>query len=163
MKILQHQRLKRGPGKRPPGRKLSKEKARAKRQKSEDAHSSIGDRIVKSIDDMNASSAAKISKIAAQNAKDKQLGRRLKKIQMNKERIQSIKAMIEVETQLMEYDEKSYSKQPGLIGSPNDAKRRFAARHARIEYLIAQAQAFLAYNVEEPPEFSNSQESCSEF
>ncbi|GAB2229993.1 hypothetical protein Droror1_Dr00014249 [Drosera rotundifolia] len=89
---------------------------------------------------MNASSAAKIAKIAAQNAEDKQLGRRLKKIQMNKERIQSIKAMIEVETRLMEYDEKIYSKQPGLIGSPNDAMRRFAARHARIEHLIAQAQ-----------------------
>ncbi|GAB2213494.1 hypothetical protein Droror1_Dr00017798 [Drosera rotundifolia] len=101
---------------------------------------------------MNASSAAEISKIAAQNAEDKQLGRRLKKFQMNKERIQSIKAMIEVETQLMEYDEKIYSKQPGLIGSPNDAKRRFVARHARIEHLTAQAQAFLAYNVEEPPD-----------
>ncbi|GAB2219580.1 hypothetical protein Droror1_Dr00007217 [Drosera rotundifolia] len=127
-------------GKRPPGRKLSKEKPRSKRQKSEDAHSSIGDRIVKSIDDMNASSAAKIAKIAAQNAEDKQLGRRLKKIQMNKERIQSIKAIIEVETRLMEYDEKIYSKQPCLIGSPNDAMRRFAARHARIEHLTAQAQ-----------------------
>ncbi|GAB2223354.1 hypothetical protein Droror1_Dr00017495, partial [Drosera rotundifolia] len=122
-------------GKRPPERKSSKEKARAKRQESEDAQSSIGDRIVKSVDDMNASSATKIEKISAQNAKDKQMGMRLKKIQMNKERIQSIKAMIALERELMEYDEQIYSKQPGLIGSPNDAKRRFAARHARIEQL----------------------------
>ncbi|GAB2249538.1 hypothetical protein Droror1_Dr00012897 [Drosera rotundifolia] len=76
----------------PPGRKASKEKARAKRQKSEDAQSSIDDRIVKSIDDMNASSAVEIAKISAQNAEDKQMGIRLKRIQMNKERIQSIKS-----------------------------------------------------------------------
>ncbi|GAB2220648.1 hypothetical protein Droror1_Dr00008311 [Drosera rotundifolia] len=60
--------------------------------------------------------------------------------------------MIALERELMEYDVQIYSKEPGLIGSPNDAKRRIAARHARIEQLTAQAQAFFAYNVEEPPE-----------
>ncbi|GAB2229875.1 hypothetical protein Drorol1_Dr00014131 [Drosera rotundifolia] len=92
---------------------------------------------------MNASSAAEIAKISAQNAEDKQLGIRLKKIQMNKERIQSIKAMIILERELMEYDEQIYNKQPGLIGSPNDAKKRFAVRHAKIEQLTAQTQVLM--------------------
>ncbi|GAB2239737.1 hypothetical protein Droror1_Dr00025650, partial [Drosera rotundifolia] len=100
---------------------------------------------------MSASSAAEIAKIRAQQSEDKEMGMRLKKIRMNKERIQSIKAMIALEREFMEYDEQIHSKEPSLIGSPNDAKRRIAARHARIEQLSAQVEAFLAYNVSEPP------------
>ncbi|GAB2231056.1 hypothetical protein Droror1_Dr00027343 [Drosera rotundifolia] len=137
-------------GKRPPGRKASKEKAATKRQKSQDGESSIGDRIAKSIDEINAASAAEIAKVHALNVEEQQMGMRLKTIQMNNARINSIKAVV-LERELMAFDALLYSQQPSLIGSLSDAKKRMAEGHTRIEHLTAQAQAFLSYNVEEPP------------
>ncbi|GAB2221445.1 hypothetical protein Droror1_Dr00012623 [Drosera rotundifolia] len=126
-------------GKRPPGRKASKEKAHAKRQKSEDAQSFIGDRIVKSIEELNASSTSDIAKVNELNVEEQQMGMRLKRIQMNKERIHSINARIAMERDSMAVDQQIYSTQPSLIGSPNDAKKRLADRQAKIEELTAKA------------------------
>ncbi|GAB2239628.1 hypothetical protein Droror1_Dr00025541, partial [Drosera rotundifolia] len=98
-------------GKSPSGRKAAKKKASAKRQKSQDASSFIGDRIAKSIGEMNALSAAEIAK-----------------------------ASVALEKELMAFDALLYSQQPSLIGSPFDAKKRMAERQARIAHLTAQAQ-----------------------
>ncbi|GAB2217000.1 hypothetical protein Droror1_Dr00000154, partial [Drosera rotundifolia] len=89
---------------------------------------------------MNTSSAAEIAKVLVLNVEEQQMGMRLKRIQMNKERIQSIEAAIAWERELMAFDALLYSQQPSLIGSPNDAKKRMAEPHARIEQLTAQAQ-----------------------
>ncbi|GAB2229158.1 hypothetical protein Droror1_Dr00023294 [Drosera rotundifolia] len=137
--------------KRPPGRKTSKEKAHAKRQKSEDVQSSIGDRLVKSIDELNSSSTVDFAKLNASIGEEQQMGMRLKRILMNKERINGIKARIGMERELMAVDAQIYSQHPSLIGTPNDAMKRLAARQAKIEQLTTQADAFLSYNVEEPP------------
>ncbi|GAB2215114.1 hypothetical protein Drorol1_Dr00019489 [Drosera rotundifolia] len=129
-------------GKRPLGRKASKEKVSAKRQKSQDAHSSIGDRIVKSIDDLHASSAVEWERSNLLNVKKLQMGIRY-------ERLEMIRLRIAIERELMAIDKLLYNEEPSLIGSPNEAKKRLAIREAKIEQLTAQAHAILSDNVEE--------------
>ncbi|GAB2285701.1 hypothetical protein Dimus_020140 [Dionaea muscipula] len=82
---------------RPPGRKASKEKLRTKRQKSQEAHSSIGERVVKSIDDLQAASTAGWQRANQLNEEEQQYAIKFKKLQMTREKIAIEREMIKTE------------------------------------------------------------------
>ncbi|GAB2232505.1 hypothetical protein Drorol1_Dr00011542 [Drosera rotundifolia] len=129
-------------GKRPPGRRSSKDKASGKRQKSEDAHRSIGDRIEQSIDELNASSAAIFERSNLLNEQEQKMGVKYRRLQMLRERIA-------MERELAAFDKLAYNEDHNAIGSPSDTKKRLAMRQTKIEELRSEADAILSNNVEE--------------
>ncbi|GAB2216888.1 hypothetical protein Droror1_Dr00000036 [Drosera rotundifolia] len=125
-------------GKRPPGRRSLKDKASGKRQKSVDANSSIDDRIVQSIDELNASSSAIFERSNLLNEHEQKMGVKCRRLQMIRERIT-------MERELATFDKLTYNEDHNAIGSPSDAKKRLAMRQTRIEQQLAEADGNISY------------------
>ncbi|GAB2248550.1 hypothetical protein Droror1_Dr00008432 [Drosera rotundifolia] len=108
-------------GKRPPDRKASKEKLRARKQKSNESHSGVGERLVKSIDDLHASTPAEWQQANQLNKEEQQFGIKYRKLQMIKERIT-------IEREINQLEKDMYAEAPTLIGSPAEKVKRLVAR-----------------------------------
>ncbi|GAB2221640.1 hypothetical protein Drorol1_Dr00012825, partial [Drosera rotundifolia] len=83
--------------KRPPGRKASKENRRARKQKS--SESGVGEKLVKSLDDLKSSTSAEWTRANKLNEEEQQWGIKYRKLQMIREMI-----VIEYETNKLEKD-----------------------------------------------------------
>lgn len=121
---------------RAPGRKTMKDKPRSKKQKTDDSHSSVGERLVKSIDDLHAASVTEWERTSQLNQTEQLVGINFNKLKVIRERIA-------IEREMMQVDKVLYNEAPRLIGSPTDKEKRLAVRLHRIEMLVAEADALI--------------------
>ncbi|GAB2260883.1 hypothetical protein Droror1_Dr00011738 [Drosera rotundifolia] len=117
-------------GKRPAGRKASKEKLRGRKQKSNEI--SVGERLVKSIDDLHQSTSAEWQRANQLNEEEKQFGIKYRKLQIIRERIT-------IERELYQFEKILSEDALTVVGSPVEKEKLLAAKKRITEELRTEA------------------------
>ncbi|GAB2241553.1 hypothetical protein Droror1_Dr00018328, partial [Drosera rotundifolia] len=125
-------------GKRPPGRKTSKENRRARKQKS--SESGLGEKLVKTLEDLKSSTSVEWTRANTLNEEEQQWGIKYRKLQMIKEMIVIEKEMIVIEYETNKLEKDYDVDAPISTSSSAEKQKRPATRRKRLEELHAEAQ-----------------------